>query len=573
MQKIAKILRIGSEEHRWCDPYGAQELPPRIIIGAKATLAIDLRCDPSPDDSELPPLPLSQLADVVSWYFALDSDYDQDTIPPFLKTTGISVSQDADGYTILTAAIPDTDTPELRAAIASAETILFKGEIAGLDSSGAIVACFQFPLRMVNRVYLDGEPSSEDAQEHQWLNAAEVRAIIASGAVLQFSSDASSWHAAQTSSDLYLRFRSASSENSAWSPAIALVQGPPGADGQGEDNVIETVQLNGADLAVSNKTVNVQAVTGVTVNGSPVPVSNGVAAITVSGGSGGSGGTITVDSALSSSSTNPVQNKAVYSALADKQDKIDSSHKLPYNYISSAPEIGSGTLTFTSGGAVVAIFNANATSNTTVPLPSGGGASPWAGYTTVETSAASLTIEFGNAYVWTVDASDVDLYINDLYPAASYEIPITIKITSGTVTLHGMTLDAPLIADMCIYGVVVKADGAFTLYIYDMESYAPATPYYTVTGTNQVDGDYYLHSGTHGQQDAVYTNGSYYFFKDIGETTNWGFRADTNPNTESHGPMLYFLYYNETTGAATPPTGTYLQGTGTGAASGTVSAV
>lgn len=36
------------------------------------------------------------------------------------------------------------------------------------------------------------------------------------------------------------------------------------------------------------------------------------------GGSGGGGGSVTVDAALSMSSTNPVQNKAIAAALTDK---------------------------------------------------------------------------------------------------------------------------------------------------------------------------------------------------------------------------------------------------------------
>lgn len=42
----------------------------------------------------------------------------------------------------------------------------------------------------------------------------------------------------------------------------------------------------------------------------------------------GGGGTITVDSEISSTSENPVQNKVIYSALGDKQDTIDDSHKI-----------------------------------------------------------------------------------------------------------------------------------------------------------------------------------------------------------------------------------------------------
>ena len=66
---------------------------------------------------------------------------------------------------------------------------------------------------------------------------------------------------------------------------VLMLKGEKG-DGGGEDNVIEKVQVNGTDLPVTNKTVNVS-----------VPI---------------------VDSALSLSSTNPVQNKVIYNALNTK---------------------------------------------------------------------------------------------------------------------------------------------------------------------------------------------------------------------------------------------------------------
>ena len=67
---------------------------------------------------------------------------------------------------------------------------------------------------------------------------------------------------------------------------VLMLKGEKGDQGDGEPNVIETVQVNGTALPITNKTVNV-----------PVP---------------------TIDSAISSSSTNPVQNKAIYNALSDK---------------------------------------------------------------------------------------------------------------------------------------------------------------------------------------------------------------------------------------------------------------
>lgn len=73
-----------------------------------------------------------------------------------------------------------------------------------------------------------------------------------------------------------------------YSVKLLMLKGEKGDQGDGEPNVIEKVQVNGTDLPVTNKSVNIQ-----------VP---------------------TVDSAISSSSTNPVQNNAIYNALSNKVD-------------------------------------------------------------------------------------------------------------------------------------------------------------------------------------------------------------------------------------------------------------
>lgn len=54
-------------------------------------------------------------------------------------------------------------------------------------------------------------------------------------------------------------------------------------------------------------------------------------------GSGGGGGSVTVDSTLSNSSINPVQNRVIKSALDNKQDLIDNNNKLSYSLISNTP--------------------------------------------------------------------------------------------------------------------------------------------------------------------------------------------------------------------------------------------
>ena len=64
--------------------------------------------------------------------------------------------------------------------------------------------------------------------------------------------------------------------------------------------------------ALQGKQNTLTAGTGISISGNTI-------SCTVSGG----GGSVTVDSALSGTSTNPVQNKVIYTALQNKQDKIN----------------------------------------------------------------------------------------------------------------------------------------------------------------------------------------------------------------------------------------------------------
>lgn len=82
---------------------------------------------------------------------------------------------------------------------------------------------------------------------------------------------------------------------------ILMLKGEKGDQGDGENNVIEEVQVNGTALPVSNKAVNV-----------PVP---------------------TVDNALNSTSENPVQNKVIYNALGNKVDTTELENYYEINQV------------------------------------------------------------------------------------------------------------------------------------------------------------------------------------------------------------------------------------------------
>lgn len=71
------------------------------------------------------------------------------------------------------------------------------------------------------------------------------------------------------------------------------------------------IQNKAVYAGLAGKQDKLTAGTGISISGNTI-------SCTVSGG----GGTVTVDSSLSSTSANPVQNKVIYAALAGKQDTL-----------------------------------------------------------------------------------------------------------------------------------------------------------------------------------------------------------------------------------------------------------
>lgn len=93
--------------------------------------------------------------------------------------------------------------------------------------------------------------------------------------------------------------------------------------------------------ALAGKQDKLTAGTGISISGNTI-------SCTVSGGSGG--GSITVDSTMSSTSTNPVQNKVIYSALQGKQNTLTAGTGISIsgNTISCTVSGGGGTVTVDS---------------------------------------------------------------------------------------------------------------------------------------------------------------------------------------------------------------------------------
>lgn len=210
-------------------------LAPTLARGCGFRLRIRLFAN-SYDDT---PYPASRLENITSWAFVMDSDWDSGT--PFKivadagKITVGEVQEAYDGemlrYTEAVVPVSQTNTEELTTWLGTDEgKDGLNAELIGYDKTGEEAFVLQikgFSVR--NRLGSVGEPTVIPSE---YLNADQVRALIAAGAVLQFSPDASAWKDSQEDGDVYIRFRSASDASAAWSPAIALPQGAAGTNGK-----------------------------------------------------------------------------------------------------------------------------------------------------------------------------------------------------------------------------------------------------------------------------------------------------------------------------------------------------
>ena len=91
--------------------------------------------------------------------------------------------------------------------------------------------------------------------------------------------------------------------------------------GSGGSVTVDSTMSSTSTNPVQNKVIYsaLQGKQNTLTAGTGISISGNTISCTVSGG----GGSVTVDSAMSSTSTNPVQNKVIYTALQNKQDKIN----------------------------------------------------------------------------------------------------------------------------------------------------------------------------------------------------------------------------------------------------------
>lgn len=257
-------------------------------------------------------------------------------------------------------------------------------------------------------------------------------------------------------------------------------------------NVIETVKVNGTALTPSSKAVDVTVPTETTVSGWGFTKNAGTVT-SVNNVSPVSGNVTlsipTVTDTYSATSSNAMSGKAVASAISGKQDTlvsgtsiktvnstsllgsgniavqsvIDANNKLDYAYLSNTPTIptvNNATLTITQGGTTKGTFTANASSNVTIDLDSGGS----------EGSVRNI----GEIVQSTVPLSDAGLHLLDggvISGSGSYSAFVT--YVAGLVSGHSelFTTESDWQTSVTNYGVCGK-------FVYDSQNNTVRLPKY-----------------------------------------------------------------------------------------------
>lgn len=209
--------------------------PPTFTLGSPVLLKLRL----FEDYNESDPYPIANFASASSWQCVFDRDFAQDTTPILVAdnaniichTVTETINENEFVFTEVQIPIPDMNTVELVRELGDSEE--FTGlhmELVAFDSNAEETFVLQvknFTVR--NRIYFNSEPTE---QTPDFLTASQVRALVASGVVFQFSEDGTNWHDTQGDDDTYFRVRSASDAQAIWSSGVAMLRGPAGPQGE-----------------------------------------------------------------------------------------------------------------------------------------------------------------------------------------------------------------------------------------------------------------------------------------------------------------------------------------------------
>lgn len=180
MQTISKILKLDGGVGSWSTDKGVLTPTPVLGIGLAARFVLDLRTKELSAESSLVSVSADELANVQSWYIAIDADFNQATSPLVLSTAPDITITSTDGRTYLSFTCPNTLTPSLQSEVGSKAQVPLTVELGGYDGSGTLIFLLQCQVNLRNRVWIEGGTvPPEVTSDPEYLTAAQVRAMIA----------------------------------------------------------------------------------------------------------------------------------------------------------------------------------------------------------------------------------------------------------------------------------------------------------------------------------------------------------------------------------------------------------
>ena len=203
-----------------------------------------------------------------------------------------------------------------------------------------------------------------------------------------------------------------------------------------EGNVITETYAKKADVSGVVKSVN-----------GTKPDTNGNVNITVSGGGGSN---VTVDTTLSSTSTNPVQNKVIYSAVSDKLGKTETAYAA-----TKATQDGAGNTIATTYIKFINGVGPDTSGNVNVSAGGGGVSTSVANNWTAQQNFQRLKFNFESFATSRISGT----YDSPTASVATYNV-------SGNLTLDMSTL-AGMISngDTSIFTAYIASNGSYALSI------------------------------------------------------------------------------------------------------------
>ena len=238
MQIIRNILQITPSGANLTDIYGSETgVELSMQLGTAVKLEFELHGEQSEENSSafLPDYPIEDL-NSTAYYFALDLNCANTDSPVLLNFTGVSLSVDSNGKSVMSVVIPNTAVEQMVAAMKSKTSQSFFAELGGIAEDGTANFAWQFKITMQSRVYLGSEGENTPVNDPEYYTALQVEAVIGRQLFFEYSSDGVSWHDSLIDGDKYMRIKHG--ENGNYSPAQLIPYGPqgekgePGADGK-----------------------------------------------------------------------------------------------------------------------------------------------------------------------------------------------------------------------------------------------------------------------------------------------------------------------------------------------------